>query len=186
LTNKQVKSMLEHALSEDLHLLPFLVLGCFAGVRPDGELQKVEWSDIDLNEKVITIRPDVSKTNRRRFVDLSDNAKAWLQAFINRAGAPTGRIVTYSESELRHHRAANWKAAGIEQWIQQGMRHTFCSNWLAQHKDINRLVLMSGHDSVDTMFRHYHRGTPKAEAQAYWRIRPRHRPSKGKIVPFAA
>jgi integrase len=69
--------------------------------RPDGELQKLEWRDIDLTDKVVTIRPEVSKTNRRRFIDLSDNAKAWLQAFINRSGAPSGRVVTYSESELR-------------------------------------------------------------------------------------
>jgi integrase len=131
LTNGQAKAMLEHALAEDLQLLPFLVLGCFAGIRPDGELQKLEWSDIDLTDKVVTIRPEVSKTNRRRFVDLSENAKAWLQTFINRAGAPSGRVVTYSESELRARRTANRKAAGIDRWIQQAMRHSYCSNWLA-------------------------------------------------------
>jgi integrase len=57
--------MLNHASADDLPLLPFLVLGLFCGVRPDGELQKLEWSDIDLNDKVVTIRPEVSKTNRR-------------------------------------------------------------------------------------------------------------------------
>jgi integrase/recombinase XerD len=185
LTNSQVKAMLEHALAEDLQLLPFLVLGCFAGIRPDGELQKLEWRDIDLTDKVVTIRPEVSKTNRRRFVDLSENAKAWLQALINRAGAPSGRIVQFTESELRARRTANRKAAGIDRWIQQSMRHSYCSNWLAVHKDINRLVLMSGHDSVDTMFRHYHRGTMKADAEQFWSIRPPKRRA-AKIVPFAA
>ena len=70
LTNAQVKAMLEHALAKDLPLLPYVVLGCFAGIRPDDELQKVEWRDIDLTGKVVTIRPEVSKTNRRRFIDL--------------------------------------------------------------------------------------------------------------------
>jgi integrase/recombinase XerD len=153
--------------------------------RPDGELQKLEWRDIDLTDKVVTIRPEVSKTNRRRFIDLSDNAKAWLQAFINRSGAPSGRVVTYSESELRARRAANWKAAGIERWIQQGMRHSYCSNWLALHGDVNKLVLQSGHDSVDTMWRNYHKGTPKAESEKFWRIRPAKQAGKRKIVPFA-
>jgi integrase len=180
LTNAQVKKMLEHALADDLELLPFLVLGLFCGIRPDGELQKLEWSDVDLDGKVVTIRPEVSKTNRRRFVDISDNAKTWLQ----RAGTQTGRIVTWTESELRSHRTANRKAAGIDRWIQQAMRHSYCSNWLAMYGDVNKLVLQSGHDSVDTMWRNYHKGVPKAEAEKFWAIRPPKQAGKRKIVPF--
>ena len=52
------------------------------------------------------------------------------------------------------------------------MRHTYCSNWLAVHKDINKLVLQSGHDSVDTMFRHYNRGSQEVEALAFWALMP--------------
>jgi integrase len=192
LSNKQVEAMLKHALAEDLPLLPFLVLGLFCGVRPDGELQKVEWKDIGLADKIVTIRPDVSKTKRRRFIDLSDNAKGWLETFMARSGIQRGRIVgDLTESELRSHRTANWKrVVGVtekgkpkQEWLQQGMRHTYCSNWLAEYQDINKLVLMSGHDSVDTMFRHYHRGTPKAEAEKFWQIAP---PAEAQnIVRFA-
>jgi hypothetical protein len=52
------------------------------------------------------------------------------------------------------------------------MRHSFCSYWLAKHEDINRLVLLTGHDDPDTMWRHYHRGTRKADAEKFWAIRP--------------
>jgi integrase len=180
-TNDQVKAMLSHSMTDDLELLPFLILGLFCGIRPDGELQKIEWRDIDLNDKVVTIRPEVSKTKRRRFVDLSANAKAWLEAFITQAGIQQGRIATYNPSELRTHRRTNWQAAGILKWPQQAMRHTYCSNWLAMHQDINKLVLQSGHDSVDTMWRHYHRGVTRAEAATFWKIRP---PKTAKIVPI--
>ena len=168
----QVRTMLDHALEHDLELLPFLVLGFFCGIRPDGELLELEWSDVRLAENEVTIRPEVSKTNRRRFVDLSPNAIAWLEAYAARGGVMTGRVVRYTESELRAHRAANWKAAGLTRWPQQAMRHTFCSCWLAVHKDVNRLVLMSGHDSVDTMWRAYHAGIPEAEAGRFWAIMP--------------
>jgi integrase len=148
-------------------------------------LQKLEWRDIDLTDKVVTIRPEVSKTNRRRFIDLSDNAILWFDAYSRKGGQTAGKIVQYSESELRAHRSANRKAAGIERWIQQAMRHSYCSNWLAMHGDVNKLVLQSGHDSVDTMWRNYHKGTPKAESEKFWAIRPPKR-KKGsrKIVPF--
>jgi len=173
--NEQVAVMLNHAFENDLDLLPFLVFGFFTGVRPSGELQKLEWRDVSLTERgipALVIRPEVSKTNRRRFVDLSPNAIAWIEAFRQQGRKLEGRISPFTPATLRKCRLKNWEAAGIEVWPQQGMRHTFCSNWLAVHKDVNRLVLQSGHDSVDTMWRHYHRGTPEAEAEKFWAIMP--------------
>jgi integrase len=172
LENEQVVKMLNHALDHDTELLPFLVFGFFAGIRPDGELQKLEWSDVKLAEKTIVIRPEVSKTNRRRFIELSKNAIAWINVFKSRGGNLSGPVSPFAVRQVRDRRRANWKAAGIEHWPQQGMRHTFCSNWLAFHKDVNKLVLQSGHDSVDTMWRHYHKGTPENDAKKFWAIVP--------------
>ena len=180
-----VTKMLSSALEHDLVLLPFLTLGFFAGVRPDGELQKLQWSDILLDEKTIVIRPEVSKTNRRRFPKLSDNAQSWLDAYKLRGGVMEGKIVPLAPTTLRRKRRANWLAAagGDAKWIQQGMRHTFCSNWLALHKDVNELVLQSGHDSVEVMWRNYHKGVTEKEAEKFWAIRPER--GAENVIPFA-
>ncbi len=167
---EQVRAMLNCALEIDLELLPFLVLATFCGIRPDGELPKLRWDDVKATE--VVIRPDVSKTRRRRFVDLSPNAIAWLNAYAVRGGIMTGKVVRYNPPALHEHRRANRKAAGVIQWPQQGLRHTFCSNWLSVFKDVNKLVLMSGHDSVDTLWRNYHAGIPEAEAKRFWEIIP--------------
>ena len=172
ISNQYVAKMLEHALDKDLELLPFLVLGFFCGIRPDGELQKLDWSDVHLTDGTVVIRSEVSKTRRRRFPDLSENAAAWLDAYQQYGGRIVGKVVTFTDSELRTRRKANQIAAGLERWVHQGMRHTFCSNWLALHKDINKLVLMSGHDSVDTMWRHYFKGTTESDVKVFWEIRP--------------
>ena len=179
-----VAKMLNHAFENDLQLLPFLVLGFFAGIRPDGELQKLEWTDVLFEEKTIVIRPEVSKTNRRRFPKLSANAQSWLDAYKLRGGVMEGKIVPLRPTTLRRKRRANWSAAAGEKakWIQQGMRHTFCSNWLALHKDINELVLQSGHDSVDTMWRNYHKGVTDKEAEKFWSIRPS--TDVENVIPF--
>lgn len=180
-----VTKMLNHALENDLQLLPFLALAFFCGIRPDGELQKLEWRDVDLRERSVTIRPEVSKTARRRFVDISKNAIAWLETYRQRGGRMEGRVVPFSSNVLRKKRRANWKAAAGEgaRWIQQGARHTYCSCWLAMHGDINKLVLQSGHDSVDTMWRSYHKGVKKSEARKFWAISPK-RSKPGKIIEF--
>jgi integrase len=182
----KVKAMLGHALKDDLCLLPYLVFGFFAGIRPDGELQKLEWDDVKLASKEIVIRPEVSKTNRRRFPKLSANALAWLDAYRDCGGAFEGKVCRYSGEELRQHRSANWKAAGIEKWIQQGMRHTFCSNHLAYFKKVDELVLQSGHDSVDTMWRNYHKGVTEKEAKAFWAIRPPKAGRPKNVIKMAA
>jgi integrase len=186
--NDKVEAMLTHALNHDLQLLPYLVFGLFSGVRPDGELQKILWSDVTLvgEKKEIVIRPEVSKTNRRRFPKISTNAAAWLQAYRERGGTFEGKICPYPDSELRQHRQANWKAAGIQKWIQQGMRHTYCSNHLARFKNIDELVLQSGHDSVDTMWRNYHAGVPEKSAGRFWAIRPPKRGRPKNIIDMAA
>jgi integrase len=181
-----VAKMLNHALENDLDILPFLTLAFFCGIRPDGELQKLEWRDIDLKDGIVTIRPEVSKTHRRRFPEISSNAITWLQAYRERGGRTDGRIVNLSPSVLRKKRRANWKAVAGKKvrWVQQGARHTYCSCWLAMHGDVNKLVLQSGHDSVDTMWRSYHKGVKKAEAKKFWEITPPNR--SGSIIPFAA
>ena len=82
-----------------------------------------------------------------------------------------GLVTSYRTQNLRNHRRAPQEAAGIESWIQQGMRHTFCSAWLAKHHDINRLILMAGHSATVT-WENYHRGMSQAEAEKFWAINP--------------
>jgi integrase len=173
-TVEQVEKMLLFALANDLALLPFLTLGFFCGIRSDGELPKLDWGDVHLigDRPEVEIRPVVSKTRRRRFVGLSENALLWIEAYRQRGGVMTGPVVTYRAENLRNHRRTAQGAAGVTKWIQSGARHTFCSNWLAMHKDVNRLVLETGHTSASTMWEHYHRGTSETEAKKFWSVLP--------------
>ena len=186
-SNEHLKKMLEHALKNDLELLPFLTLGFFCGIRPAGELTQVLWRDVhlDAEKPEVIIRAAVSKTRRMRPIELSPNAVDWLNAYRARGGNMDGLIVKLSRHRLENRRAANWRAVAGKKirWIHDGMRHTFCSNWLAFHEKIDRLVLISGHDSVDTMWRHYYRGTTKAAATIFWNLYP---PGvrEPKILPF--
>jgi integrase len=169
-----VKKLLVDALAKDLELVPFLVLTFYAGVRPDGEVQELVWSDIDLTAKKhhVTIRPSVAKKRRKRWIDLSENALAWLHEYSVRGGKMEGKIGPFSASTLRRKRRKNATAAGLSSWPQQGARHTYCSCWLREHGDINKLVLQAGHESPQVMWNHYYQAvTPEASA-AFWAIYP--------------
>jgi integrase len=185
-TPAQAEAMLNYALERDLGLLPWLTLGLFSGIRPEGELAKLKWSCIHLTGKAeVEIPASVSKTRRRRFVDLSENAVAWLEAYRQRGGSMEGLVTPYQTENLRNHRKGAQKAAGINKWIQQGMRHTFCSAFLAARRGgVSELVLQSGHTDPDTMWRSYHRGMSRTEAEKFRNLHPL--PGDKKILPFQA
>ena len=177
-----VKAILNDCLENDLAFLPYRVIGFFAGVRPDGELPRLEWSDINLEAKQITLRAEITKKKRKRWVDLSDNAVAWLRAYQAHGGSMEGRIVALDRDELRDHHRNNWaRVVGVTEdgkpkrrWIQQGMRHSFCSYWLvANNNDVDTLVVQSGHESKEVMWRNYYAAATKRDAEKFWSIRPK-------------
>jgi integrase len=163
-----VERMLVDARQNDPQLLPFLVLGFYAGLRPIGELQKLRWENVSLEDKLVTVPVHVSKTRTRRFITLSDNAVEWL-----RLCEPAGGVVPWTFDELRNRREANWsRVSGGKKWVHQGMRHSFCSYWLNAFEDVNKLLLISGHTSPQIMWRRYFRAVPKSEAEKFFSIRP--------------
>jgi integrase len=180
LTTAQAAELMA-AAEADFDLLPYHAIGLFGGIRPM-ELQRLAWSDLDLREKHIHIRPEVSKTGRRRIVDMEPNLCAWLGAFIARGGNAKGPVTP--SVNLRKRLREVRSTAGVGDWHQDVMRHTYASNWLAKHGDINKLTLFMGHESTDMLWKHYHKATKQRDAARYWKIKPS--ADRVNVVPMRA
>jgi integrase/recombinase XerD len=182
---EQFRAMLECALRDDPGLVPFLVVCGFAGVRPDGEAVKIEWSDYDWAEGRLEVRPEITKTNQRRFVELEPCAREWLNVYLERGESVAGLMAKFtSESSLRDHREANRKAAGITHWANSILRHSYASYWATLHDNIDKLLFMLGHSSLEMLRRHYRKAVPKTEAEKYFSIFP---PSPAEnVVSFSS
>jgi len=83
----------------------------------------------------------------------------------------TGRVFPFSESTKARKRAALIESTGIR-WIKDGARHTFCSAWLAKHKNVDRLREISGHVDTRTLFKHYNRTSKESDAEIFWSLVP--------------
>ncbi len=59
------------------NLVPFLTIGGFAGLR-SAEIERLDWSKVDLENGYITVDASIAKTNSRRLVPIVPNLKAWL------------------------------------------------------------------------------------------------------------
>lgn len=81
-TAAQVSSLMGHVSTlKDDRYARFFALAAFAGIRPDGELGKLEERDIDLENGVIKIRKEVSKVRKSRQITIEPNLRSWLVKF---------------------------------------------------------------------------------------------------------
>ena len=145
-------------------------------------MERLLWSDIDLKENHIEIRAEVSKNSRRRIIDIDANLKSWLRRFIRLGGSIKGDVVP--KKNLRNRLRKIRKAASLDTWHQDVMRHSYASYWLAKNTDINKLTLYMGHETTAMLWKHYHKATTKKDADQYWRIKPA--PLRRNVVPFSA
>jgi hypothetical protein len=104
-----------------------------------------------------------------RFIDLQPNTIAWLK--LCDAGAADGPIIPVASHVIRDKRTKQRDRLGFR-FPKNGMRHTFCSCWLAKFEDINRLCLQTGHEKPRMLFEHYNKGSKKTEAEKFWSIFP--------------
>ncbi len=157
-TPDQIASLLKKA---DATLRPFLALGAFAGLRT-AELQRMDWSDIDLDRGFITVAASKAKTRRRRLVPISENLKLWLTP-IRQASGPICVHVC-----AQH--AAREKCEGFK-WAKNGLRHSFISYRLAILHDTARVALEAG-NSPQVIFSHYRELVTPEAAQMWFDVKP--------------
>ena len=157
-TPEQIASLLGKA---DATLRPYLAMGAFAGLRT-AELQRIDWSEIDLDRGFITVAASKAKTRRRRVVPLSENLKLWLTP-IRQASGPICVHVC-----AQH--AAREKCEGFK-WAKNGLRHSFISYRLAILHDTARVALEAG-NSPQVIFSHYRELVTPEAAKAWFDVKP--------------
>ncbi|MCG3147247.1 MAG: Tyrosine recombinase XerC [Verrucomicrobiae bacterium] len=175
-TVEECARILEHA--ETAGCLPLVVLSLFAGLRR-AEVCRLDWSQINLPERTITIRGKTAKKRSRRVVSINDTCAAWLAL----CAQPKGAIVTVAKQTLDQRIQNLATKAGLSAWKHNGLRHTFVTYHAAAHKDLPRTAYEAG-NSVEVIKRHYDGLASEATAKRFWELRPAGNAGE-KIVPIA-
>ena len=144
------------ATAEERRVVALLM---FAGIRPDaeqGEISRLQWETV--GKKEIYVSPEVSKVGDRH-VPIRPRLRRLLR------GHPAEGPVIPPGWRRAWQRIR--RVAGISE-MQDVLRHTFASNYLAAYGD-NAAKLAMGHTKgSDTLFRHYRRAVTKEAGRKFF------------------
>lgn len=160
-------------LLEDLRVdctdaLPVMALAIFAGIRPDkkGEMGRLEWSDIKLDNGLIRIPSKTSKTKTLRNVEIAPNLRAFLEPYAEKTGS------VLPPNWKRKYQAVR-KVSKISDRQADILRHTYASAFLQAGRSMDELLLNIGHTTKQTTLNHYYSAMDRQEAIKFWLIGPK-------------
>ena len=133
---------------QPVDLLASVTLGLWCGLRPEAELQRLDWSDINIDEGFVNIHDDW-KVKIGRLVTIPNCAKDLLKNCKRKKGP----II----DPKNFRRRWDWlrETAGVmDAWDSDIMRHTFASMHYGFYRDKQKVINELGHCN-QSMLRHY-------------------------------
>ena len=169
-TPQKAKTML--ATIED-ELKPFLATMLFSGLRKE-EASRLTGADVDaaLQSGVFFLNGGKTKTGRSRSVTVTENLRAWLEAYHRPGTAllPVRWQAMAALDDLHKHIVRKSKVP----WVRNGCRHSYGTFHVRQFNDLALTVSEMG-NSLTQLSRHYvsrAKAVTKEMAQEYFAIKP--------------
>lgn len=160
----ELRALIEAAQRIHPDIVPSIVIGAFAGLRTE-EIQRLHWSEINLQRGEIDVKAAKAKSARRRVVGILPTLAEWLRLYAGMTGnvVPEG-----ARAKLAHVR----KEAGITKWPNNGLRHSFASYRIQATQDAPRVAHELGHTSPQLLYNTYRALVTPEESVRYWKIVP--------------
>ena len=149
LSNEEIERLTKTAASYAKGAcLAAVAIMLLAGVRPH-ECQRLKWGDVRLEDGVIVISPQHSKTGGARCVTIHPPLARILQGLQKPDSEPI------CPPNWRRLWAGLHKAAGFTTWQPDVLRHTFATHHLATFRSYAELQLEMGHRSAELLRTRY-------------------------------
>lgn len=149
------------------HVEPILLLALNTGMRK-GEILSLEWKNVNLENKVLTITTENSKSKTLRHIPLNTEAFNTLADW--KAQNPNSVFVFESKpnvpfKDIKKGFEALFKKAGITGFRFHDLRHHFASKLVMLGVDLNTVRELLGHSDLKMTLRYAHLA-PEHKAEA--------------------
>jgi integrase len=158
------------------YLRPVVLVALNTGLRR-GEILQLEWKDVDLDSKWVTVSGAIAKNGQTRRLPLNAEAAAILQAWrqFRSRRASAARVFPGSDGDGLQRIDKAWRSlieiAGIENFRFHDLRHHFASRLVRSGIDLNTVRELLGHADISMVLRYAHL-PPGRPATAVERVVP--------------
>lgn len=158
------EKLVQAAARVDMNTYVLVLLGGDAGLRL-GEMMALEWSDIDLHKRQLTVQHSewkghltTTKGGRLRHVPMTERLAAALKAHRHLRGS---RVLVQSNGEALTMKIVQDRVAGAARraGVRSGvhiLRHTFCSHLAMRGAPARAIQELAGHQDLKTTQRYMH------------------------------
>lgn len=171
----ELTALLNAASTVAPDVLPMLAIGAFAGLR-ESEIKRLDWQDIDLRRGYVEVKAAKAKTAKRRIIRIQPNLAQWLAPYSAMSGAVVPKNSRKKLDAVR-------KAARLQRWSKNGLRHSFASYRLAATNDAATVAAELGHSTSQMLYSTYREVVLPEEADRYWNIAPA---DERNVIEFSA
>lgn len=134
------------------HLQPVVLLAINTGLRK-GELLSLQWSDINLDARILTVRQEHAKSGKQRHVPLNVEALSVLKQWTSQT-SDSGRV--FGIDGLKSAWTSLLAAAKVENFRFHDLRHHFASRLVMAGVDLNTVRELLGHADLTMTLRYAH------------------------------
>lgn len=134
------------------YLTPAVLLSLNTGLRR-GELTALEWADVNLQGKILTVRAAAAKSGKSRHIPLNAEAVDALTKWKEQAGSD-GQPFPFKDAKKAW--AALLTEAKIEDFRWHDLRHDFASKLVMAGVNLNAVRELLGHADLKMTLRYAH------------------------------
>lgn len=150
---------LREAIGDDVNLRRVVDFALWTGLRRD-EIVHLQWSDIDLERKTITVQNKAgfrTKSGKSRVVPINPPLASMLETMRSGIGNMDEQVFQVNYWTLGNHFRAAARRAGLKGQVSLHiLRHTFASHLVMQGVDLPSIQAILGHHSVSVTMIYSH------------------------------
>lgn len=154
------------------YLKPMVLISINTGLRR-GELFNLHWNDVDLNQKILTVDGDRTKSGKTRYIPLNREAHEVFTAWKEQSEYGNKMVFQSKDGDKFTEVKSSWgkllRDAKIYSFRWHDMRHHFASRLVMAGVDLNTVRELLGHSDLKMTLRYAHL-SPEVKAQAVARL----------------
>jgi integrase len=165
LTREEEEKLLAACSGVRAHLLPIVICALDTGMR-QGEIFKLQWSDVDLDNRLINVRAFNTKTMRERQVAITGRLARELQALFDLSTKEPESLVFGVYDNVKKAFSTARRLAGLPDVRFHDLRHTHATRLVSAHMPLSEVGRVLGHTQPITTYRYVNANVETAQRAA--------------------